>query len=107
MPPAARVRPASARVRYCVAHPGSHHDLTPYRCLLFCLRQRSRAGSDKTYGPTATRGSSHALRFLCSFEVAIDRIERTLESEGPPDGFQPEELPEAYDEYCWLAGWED
>ena len=35
------------------------------------------AGSDKTYGPTAPRGSSHSLRFLCSFDV-VDTFEAVL-----------------------------
>lgn len=34
-----------------------------FGCLIFCLHLRSRADSDKTSGPTATRGSSHPLRF--------------------------------------------
>ena len=44
-------------------------------CLLFCLHPRYHADSDKTSGPTATRGASHTARplslprFLCSFIV--------------------------------------
>ena len=40
-------------------------------------------------------------------EVAVDGIEPTLESEGPPGALKPEELREAYNDYRWLAGWED
>ena len=40
-------------------------------------------------------------------EVAIDGIEPTPESEAPPDALEPEELPEAYNDYRWLAGWEN
>jgi RecB family exonuclease len=40
-------------------------------------------------------------------EVAVDGIEPTPESEGPPGALKPEELREAYNEYRWLAGWED
>jgi RecB family exonuclease len=40
-------------------------------------------------------------------EVAIDDIEPTPESEGPPDALNPEALREAYNEYRWLAGWKD
>lgn len=40
-------------------------------------------------------------------EVAIDDIDPTPESEGPPDALKPEELREAYNEYRWLVGWED
>ena len=40
-------------------------------------------------------------------EVAIEGIEPTPESEGPPGALQPEELPETYNEYHWLAGWEN
>ena len=45
--------------------------------LLFCLHPRSRATSDKTSGPTATRGSSYTARplplprFLYSFRVGL------------------------------------
>ena len=47
--------------------------LRRFGSLMFCLHPRSRATSDKTSGPTATRGSSHTARqlrfraFLCSF----------------------------------------
>lgn len=40
-------------------------------------------------------------------EVAVEDIEPTAESAGPPNALTPEELPEAYNEYRWLAGWED
>jgi RecB family exonuclease len=40
-------------------------------------------------------------------EVPLDGIEPTLESEGPPGSLKPEALMEAYNEYRWLAGWED
>jgi len=40
-------------------------------------------------------------------EVAIEGIEPTPESVGPPDALEPEELREAYNEYRWLAGWEN
>jgi len=40
-------------------------------------------------------------------EVAVDDIELTPESEGPPGALKPEQLWEAYNEYHWLAGWED
>jgi RecB family exonuclease len=40
-------------------------------------------------------------------EVAIEGIEPTPESVGPPAALEPEELPEAYNDYRWLAGWED
>lgn len=40
-------------------------------------------------------------------EVAVEGIEPTPESAGPPDALVPEELPEAYNDYRWLAGWED
>lgn len=40
-------------------------------------------------------------------EVVIEGIEPTPESVGPPNALTPEELPEAYNEYRWLAGWED
>ncbi len=40
-------------------------------------------------------------------EVVIDGIEPTPESVGPPNALTPEELPESYNEYRWLAGWED
>ena len=40
-------------------------------------------------------------------EVAVDGIEPTPESMGPPDALVPDELPEAYNDYRWLAGWED
>ena len=40
-------------------------------------------------------------------EVAVDGTEPTPESEGPPDALKPEEMREAYNEYRWLAGWED
>ena len=38
-------------------------------------------------------------------EVAIDDIELTLESVGPPGALAPEELREAYNDYRGLAGW--
>lgn len=40
-------------------------------------------------------------------EVAIEGIELTPESAGPPDALVPEEFPEAYNDYRWLTGWED
>ena len=40
-------------------------------------------------------------------EVVSEGIEPTPESVGPPNALTPEELPEAYNEYRWLAGWED
>ena len=40
-------------------------------------------------------------------EVAVEGIEPTTESEGPPGALKPEEMREAYNEYRWLAGWED
>ena len=40
-------------------------------------------------------------------EVPLEGIEPTPESAGPPDALVPEELPEAYNDYRWLAGWED
>ena len=39
-------------------------------------------------------------------EVAAEDIEPTPESVGPPDALLPEDLPEAYNDYRWLAGWE-
>ncbi|MEO6779705.1 MAG: PD-(D/E)XK nuclease family protein [Bradyrhizobium sp.] len=40
-------------------------------------------------------------------EVTAEGIEPTPESVGPPDALEPEELPDAYNDYRWLAGWED
>ncbi|ULA70111.1 MAG: PDDEXK1 domain-containing protein [Nitrospira sp.] len=40
-------------------------------------------------------------------EVVIEGIEPTPESVGPPNALTPEDLPESYNEYRWLAGWED
>ena len=40
-------------------------------------------------------------------EVVIEGIEPTPESVGPPNALTPEALPEAYNEYRSLAGWED
>jgi hypothetical protein len=40
-------------------------------------------------------------------EVAMEDIEPTPESVGPPNALTPEELPEAYNEYRWLVGWEN
>jgi RecB family exonuclease len=39
-------------------------------------------------------------------EVAVEGVEPTPESVGPPDALAPEELPEAYNDYRWLVGWE-
>jgi hypothetical protein len=39
-------------------------------------------------------------------EVAVEGIEATPESVAPTDALLPEELPEAYNDYRWLAGWE-
>ena len=40
-------------------------------------------------------------------EVLIEDIEPTPESVRPPNALTPEELPESYNEYRWLAGWKD
>jgi hypothetical protein len=40
-------------------------------------------------------------------EVAIKGIEPTPESAPPPGALVPEELPQAYNNYRWLAGWKD
>ncbi|OGA36207.1 MAG: hypothetical protein A3G80_02370 [Betaproteobacteria bacterium RIFCSPLOWO2_12_FULL_62_13b] len=40
-------------------------------------------------------------------EVAADDIDPTPESVGPPDALETESLPEPYNDYRWLAGWED
>ncbi len=40
-------------------------------------------------------------------EVAAEDIEPSGESVAPPDALEPEQLPEAYNDYRWLAGWED
>ena len=40
-------------------------------------------------------------------EVAVEDIEPTSASESPPGALATEELPKAYNEYYWLAGWED
>ena len=37
----------------------------------------------------------------------IEDIEPTPESVRPPNALTPEELPESYNEYRWLAGWKD
>ena len=40
-------------------------------------------------------------------EVVVDDIEPTLESEAPSGALPPEVLPSDFDDYRWLAGWED
>lgn len=40
-------------------------------------------------------------------EVAVEGIEPTPESESPPGALATEELAKAYNEFYWLAGWED
>ena len=40
-------------------------------------------------------------------EVAAEGIEPTPESSCPIEALTPEELPEAYNNYRWLAGWQD
>ena len=74
LPSAARVRPASATAHYSASLRSARRlpqmTLRPVGCLMFCLRLRYRSDSDKTSGPRATRGSSHSLRFLCSFAVS-------------------------------------
>ena len=83
LPSAARVRPASATAHYSASLRSARRlpqmTLRPVGCLMFCLRLRYRSDSDKTSGPRATRGSSHSLRFLCSFiEVFSESITENL-----------------------------
>jgi len=40
-------------------------------------------------------------------EVVADDLDPTPESEGPLGALAPEELSEAYNDYRWLAGWEN
>ena len=93
----------------------------------FILEASRLLAPDKTFFPDAllvqsgTTGSTPLLwdQFIASWkwrrsqidagmiEVAVEGIEPTPESAGPPDALLPEVLPEAYNDYRWLAGWED
>jgi hypothetical protein len=73
--PAFVLRPPRLRtaLRYALRQRLPPMTLRRIGSLLFCLHPRSRATSDKTSGPTATRGSSYTARplplprFLYSF----------------------------------------
>ena len=93
----------------------------------FILEASRLLAPDKTFFPDAllvqsgTTGSTPLLwdQFIASWkwrrsqidagmiEVAVEGIEPTPESAGLPDALLPEVLPEAYNDYRWLAGWED